>query len=190
MKQIIPVFILIASFNLGCQDSEQVSPKNIDKIQYYSFPKDWIGEYFGDLNIHGLDSVIQTLPMRLKIKDRLTNGEYPWIIQYGQDDIREYAIKAADESTGHFIMDERNSILLDGFNRGNHFLSRFEVMGSDLLVDYELTELGINMKIIVSRNEAINSSGDQIVNGDTIPPVQSYPIVAVQEAVLLKKDNQ
>jgi len=154
---------------------------------FFHFPIDWIGHYEGDLLIFDSKGDTNTVLMKLTISNPNAEGFYPWTIQYGDDDIREYGLEVINTSLGHYVMDEYNSIRLDGYLRDNHFISRFEVMGSDLLVDYERVKSGILVNLYVSRSEEKSITGGQIFGQDTVPNVRSFEIPVFQRALLSKR---
>ncbi len=64
-----------------------------------SFPKSWEGNYKGELQIFGVDSVKMKLVMKLDIT-RKTDSIYQWKITYdynGKADIRDYDLVLVDQ---------------------------------------------------------------------------------------------
>ncbi len=49
----------------------------------------------------------------------------------------KYLLLFVDSATGHYQIDEKNSIVLNAFLRGNIFTSRFSVMDNLLDCTYE-----------------------------------------------------
>lgn len=187
MKQGLSLVIVIMIL-LGCKTLKNKTlpktPPPPDITPLYDFPFDWIGEYRGELIILTSPQDSTVVDMGLKIGQPDATGLYPWIITYGETDKRFYGLEAIDVEKGHYRIDELNSIKLDGYLRGNHFITRFEVMGSDLLVDYEKRPKGINIQFYLSGAAPINESGGEIFGQDTVPSVRSYPMLVVQEANL------
>jgi len=155
--------------------------------QFYHFPIDWIGHYEGNLLIFDSLGDTNTVLMKLAIGNPNAEGFYSWIIQYGDEDIREYGLEAVNTDKGHYLIDEYNSIRLHGYLRDNHFISRFEVMESDLLVDYERVKEGILVNLYVSRSKELSTTGGQIFDKDTVPNVRSFEIPVFQRALLRKR---
>jgi len=155
-----------------------------DESRQYSFPMEWLGDYAGTLKIYkGVTDTIN-VDMTLSIQQADATGLYPWIIGYGKDDLRYYGLEAINAIKGHYRVDELNSIKLDGYLRGNHFVSKFQVMKSDLLVDYEKREGGILVRFYVSSSTDFIKTGGEVIGSDTIPNVLTYPIAVYQEAML------
>lgn len=156
----------------------------LDQAKTYFFPGDWLGDYAGVLVIYSAGNDTTQVEMSLSIQQPDATGLYPWIIGYGKDDLRYYGLEAINATKGHYRVDELNSIKLDGYLRGNHFISKFQVMKSDLLVDYEKRPEGILVRFYVSSATDYNSTGGETLGSDTIPTVKSYPIAVYQEALL------
>lgn len=169
----------------ACKTSQKQLKSEIKTT--YLFPLDWIGQYEGELLIFNASPDTNRINMKLTIGNPNAEGFYPWIIQYGDEDIREYGLEAIHAESGHYIMDEFNSIRLDCYLRDNHFISRFEVMGSDLMVDYERVSEGILLNLYVTRTESISTTGGQIFDRDTVPRVKSFEIPVFQRALLKKR---
>lgn len=180
---IIMALALWSSCKTPIKTSVEKSLKHNSSVAY-AFPMDWIGQYKGTLTIVSSPNDSTTVDMGLSIgvPDRM--GLYPWILTYGADDKRYYGLEAVNAAKGHYRVDELNSIKLDGYLRGNHFVTRFEVMGSDLLVDYEKQAGGIKIRFYVSGASLINETGGEVLAQDTVPRVKSYPIMVIQDAWL------
>ena len=161
--------------------------KKEDNKSLYTFPFEWIGSYEGQLEIfnHPKDTSM-VVDMKLEIGSPNNEGYYPWRIQYGEDDIRPYFLEAINPEIGHYRIDERNSIELDGYIKNGHFITRFEVMGNDLLFDYERVDEGILAQIFISKSQSENITGGDIIGTDTIPYVNNYKVVVFQKALLKK----
>ncbi|NNE27685.1 MAG: hypothetical protein HKN09_12645 [Saprospiraceae bacterium] len=185
-------FILLL-FIIGCKSNKNqlLQPNLASSTQEinYNFPLDWIGTYQGDLIITNRKSDTSKVQMTLSIDYPNPEGYYPWILKYGEDDKRYYGLEAMNPELGHYRIDEFNSIKLDGFVFGNHFISRFDVMGSDLVVDYERTIEGVNISFYVSPTKILNTTGGEILGKDTIPNVNSYAPSAYQYARLFKVEQ-
>jgi len=156
------------------------------EIEEFDFPLDWIGEYAGKLIIHPFGADTIEIKMELNIGRPDAQGYYPWTIIYNDEDVRQYGLEAIDASRGHYRIDEFNSIKLDAYYTTGHFLSRFEVLTSDLLIDYERVKGGIEISIYISGQKAVNVTGNEIIGKDTVPPVKSFQFQAYQKAFLKK----
>jgi len=182
MKKIIKLstifsFILLVS----CQ----ISKKTTDKIVIEKFPEAWIGEWEGQLEIFRGQKKVQEIYMGLNILP-IDSTTYTWTIIYGDGEKRQerkYEIKPKNKEAGHYIIDEKNSILLDDYLIGNTLYSRFEVQKSLLLISYEKMGERIIFEVISGKLDNPTLTGGQ----DSIPNVNSYPISIGQKAILKRK---
>ena len=152
----------------------------------YVFPFDWVGMYQGNLMILDEKGDTTFVDMKLKIDYPNASGFYPWTITYDDTDIRSYGLEAVNPEKGHYRIDEFNSIKIDGYLRGNHYISRFSVMNSDLVIDYEKVNEGIEVHLYISSNNDYIESGGEIIGESTVPMVHSYTLNVFQSAFLKK----
>ena len=152
------------------------------------FPANWIGNYKGELHIYTVDSIAMRVDMKLAIAPTENDSIFQWKMTYifnGNEDVRDYQLKLVDASKGHYMVDENNSILIDAYYRNGVLTSFFEVEKSFIISEYKKVGEEIHFDIISAKNSP-NLSGNQQVNGETIPEVLSFPVNGRQEAVLIK----
>jgi hypothetical protein len=156
----------------------------------FSFPEDWIGTWKGDLQIYKDGHKVQEIPMQIINKRTNSSDTLLWSIIYGEDSIkglREYYLIIDSIEDNHFVIDERNSILIDGYCFDNAYFSTFNVMGNQITSIYRLLNSNeLLFGIIFNKTEAISTTGNKVINGDSIPEVLSYEISTYQKAVLTK----
>lgn len=169
---------------LACKSTKK--PVSVTLEKTYIFPIEWMGHYKGELNIFKNNDSLSTIQMELIIGSPNTEGYYPWTLIYNDKDVRQYGLEAINPERGHYRIDEFNSIKLDAYINDGHFVSRFDVMGSDLLVDYFKTSMGIEISFYITQNQPISTTGEEIIGKDTIPKVHSYPVLVYQKAFLKK----
>lgn len=151
-----------------------------------SFPDSWVGNYAGELEIYGKDEIRMKALMKLEIQPK-TDSVYTWHLIYemnGVEDRRMYELKVIDKEKGHYLIDEKNTILIDGYYYLNRFSSMFEVMGSYIITAYTKEEDALIFEIIAGTAKNPRVSGNQKHEGQDIPEVKSYPINGRQKAVL------
>jgi len=149
------------------------------------FPLEWIGHYKGDLYLLGSkkgDTLKVDMELIVDHPDGM--GLYPWVLKYNDKDARYYGIEVVDAEKGHYLIDEHNSIKIDGFLRGNHFVSRFSVGGSDLVFHYEKRSDGIVIQVYATLSQSMSETGGEIIGKDTIPKVDSYRMNGFQSGFL------
>jgi hypothetical protein len=162
-----------------------------DTVITYVFPDDWLGIWEGTLDIYKNQKIVQSVPMRLEHLKTDSSGVYIWAIIYGEDKVngrRSYELKPKDISKGHYVVDEKNGILLDGYVFANKYISNFEVMGNQLTSIYERNGDYLIFEIIVNTTAPIQITGNVKTEGEeTIPEVKSFQITGYQTATLKKR---
>lgn len=153
------------------------------------FPDSWTGDYEGELQIFGLDSISMRATMKLNILKK-KDSVYQWKITYemnGNADVRDYELHIEDVQKGLYIIDELNTILIDGYYRSGYFSSIFEVMNSVIVSSYSKVEEGILFEIIAGNIKSPRISGNEKFNNEDIPEVKSYAVPGRQKALLYKQ---
>ncbi|MEO0897418.1 MAG: hypothetical protein AAFY71_13515 [Bacteroidota bacterium] len=170
MNKILALCLLILPFSMYAQAS---------------FPESWMGNWKGDLQIMGVDSAKQTIPMELVVGKHDSVGRWQWTIIYHgpkKDDIREYELVEIDAAKGHYQVDEKNSILLDCFYFNGMLTSRFEVDNSLLLINYSEGEEGLRFEVFWGKLGTKEETGLEVKENQ----IFSYPVSAYQYALLKK----
>ncbi len=154
----------------------------------FHFPEDYCGIWSGPLHVYKDRQKVRSFPMKLDIHKQ-EEGKYGWkLIYYVQSDsvVKDYVLIRNDSIPGHYVIDEKNGILLDGYAHGGIFVQRFEVGGSLLSVRLERIRAGLMFEILAGAMQPIRVSGDTIVRGEEIPPVQSFTL-DIRQFGLLKR---
>jgi len=179
MKVVLNFFVFVI-FNCSLVNAQQ------------SFPDSWLGKYEGELMIYGVDSVKMKVHMNLDILKKANDSIYDWTLTYdlnGKKDVRDYSLVVIDKQKGHYRIDERNSILLDGYlHNKNVFTSFFKVSNSFIIAMYTKKENTIQFEIISGDGEIFSESGNTIQNQEEFPKVISYLVNGRQKALLYKVD--
>ena len=192
------LFLLGLATIVGAQRlSQGASMKESISIEKPSFPSAWIGEWQGVLLVErGMKEVMST-PFHLSIQP-LEAGCYSWGISYGEgrSDNRPYTMCPSDTTTAtHWIIDEHNGILLDGYVHGDVFFSRFEVMDNLLFTRDELIGDTLYHEIITGPLSKTTATGDTVlqvqtpegIRYDSIPVVNSFVLPTRQWAKLVRQ---
>jgi hypothetical protein len=156
-----------------------------------SFPQSFVGNWKGTLTWSRPDKAPQQFAMRLNIQPA-DSGRYTWQIIYGDDDPstslrtdnRPYLLQPVDPAKGHWQIDERNTIVLDGYFIGKSFTSVFAVSGSTIVSKYELTADGLMVSFTTYATKPITTTGG---TSSEIPPVESYKVVGLQQGLLKRE---
>ena len=183
---------------VSAQRSEQGTTMRVSpQIEKPSFPKAWVGEWQGVLSVERGMTQVMTTPFHLSIQP-LDAGCYTWGIAYGEGrlDNRPYTMCPSDTSTlTHWIIDEHNGIVLDGYVHGNVYFSRFEVMDNLLFTRDELIGDTLFHEIVTGPFLDTKSTGDTVlrvktpdgIRNDSIPSVHSYHLPTRQWAKLVRQ---
>jgi hypothetical protein len=153
-----------------------------------NFPKSWLGKWKGTLEWYQGPAKRQSVDMELHILSTDSADQYSWRLIYGkqQTDNRPYILKPFDKSKGHWLIDERNSIVLDQFIIGDHFCGSFTVEGNTILNTYALSGDSLIVEFYNAQEKAIAVTGGR---DSTIPKIKSYGIRSYQHAVLKRSDR-
>jgi hypothetical protein len=155
-----------------------------------SFPESWIGSWEGPLIINSGKTPYDTILMNFKVDTITGTDSILWQLQYGEQSMRDYRLVPKTNSTGDYLLDEQNSILIDAKLFDQKLVSFFEVQNSALTAIYEFIDGNITFEILMYDNENnITISGNSIHNGEEIPTVKSYLPKVYQKAVLSKKSD-
>lgn len=126
--------------------------------------------------------------MQLIIAPADTSGQYSWQIIYGEKnaDNRPYLLKPVDTAKGHWVVDERNGILLDQYWMGNRFTNAFTVQNSTILDSYRIEGEEMIVEFYSISAKPVTTSG---YGTEESPIVNSYATRSYQRAALRKKKN-
>lgn len=129
---------------------------------------------------------VQRVKMQIIIQPADTMGQYTWQIIYGDkgEDNRPYLLKPVDTAKGHWIIDERNGILIDQYWVGNRFSSLFTVQNSMIQDSYWIEEDKLIAEFYGISTAPVTTSG---AGTEDVPTVNSHEIRSYQKAILKKK---
>ena len=173
--------------NTACNNQHSGSPQPIG----YSFPDDWLGHWSGDLNIYNKDGLNMELKVELELAPMSSDSLYPWSLRYISEertDERNYYLKKGGQQENHWIVDENNSIYLDGYVLDNTFYVLFEVGNNRIQTSYRLSGDNLIFENLASRVEKVDSSGGLIIDSIPIPLVNSFLVTNLQTATLNRKE--
>jgi hypothetical protein len=160
------------------RNSKEEVPSNTENSV---FPDSWTGEYEGGLYINKNGLAMDTNFMKMRIH-RLDINRTAFHIKYQSDsNWREYEIKPG-KTNSHWIMDEKNSILLDHYFQNNEFSSVFSVNESMLKANYRKQGDTIISTITTYPLQYVKETGDSVTY-----TIKSYKEQLVQRAVLIRK---
>lgn len=152
-----------------------------------SFPQPFVGHWKGTLEwTQTGKKETQRVDMELHILPSADSaGQFSWNLVYGKasKDNRPYILKPVDTAAGHWVIDERNGIVLDQYWVANRLTGAFTVMNSTIINSYWLENGKLYVEFINYQSKPVATTG----KGDTeVPYVDSYAIKSYQRAILSK----
>ena len=166
-----------------------IFPNSSDTLRQYVFPDDWLGQWKGELQIYNGTELTQTFPMALDHRITDHSDTLIWAIIYGEDSIagrRDYQLITKDKQMGHYVVDEKNSIYLDTYLRGNKMISSFEVQNNLITLVYKREGDAMIFEIYAINTKEAKISGNQEHNGSEMPLVKSFKVNSMHKAILYK----
>ncbi len=169
-----------AIFVLICLSGSTILPAQ-------DFPATFLGHWEGDLEwFQTGKKTPQKVNMQLFVAPSDSINTYTWKLVYGEknQDSRPYLIKAADSSKVHWIIDERNGILLDHYWTGNCLTGAFTVQQTTIINNFRVEGDQLIVEFYAIAAKPVRISGG---SGEEVPEVSSYGEKSYQKAVLRKK---
>ena len=151
-----------------------------------AFPAGFVGQWGGELEVFNVEGKSMSVEMELRILP-LGDGSYTYTIIYGEDKVagkRDYLIRQGADGPHHWVCDEQNTILLDGYYLGNTYQSVFTVAGNYLTSDLEHRGDYLVYQIQKGSEEAVRVTGAATHEGEEIPEVKSFNLRSYQRAEL------
>ncbi len=191
IRFIVLIAVIFSAF-VSCNSTRKLS--KVDEATMaenteIEFPYNAIGYWEGEISIFQDTGFVQKVPMALDIFEIGEAKEYAWHIIYNpgkEEDRREYLLIEVDKETGHYQIDEDNGIVLDAYLLDNKLISSFSVSNSSLQTINTFFQDDMVFEVIAGPQEAINTTGNMKVEGETVPPVESYKLTTYQRAILKK----
>jgi hypothetical protein len=154
-----------------------------------AFPAAWSGEWKGTLELFIPSGKVQELPMEVHILPVEGSANFTWTLIYGEDKEagkRAYELQTLDAAKGKYLIDEKNSILIEAYLLGGKFFQCFEVQGNLLYTSAELVGEELIWEILSGSLDPVSITGGQILAGEEIPNVKAFPLKVMQRARLRK----
>ena len=171
----------IAVLAVGNLQAEEKAP---------AFPASWEGAWAGPCVVVRQGKTVMSFPMELHVKKLEEGDGWTWRIVYGEGDkrqVRPYELLPVEKEPDHFIVDEKNGILIDHYLENDTLHARFAVMSSVIEATYEKKgEDEMRVTLTTFGHEPKTKSGAQ----GNIPEVHSFPLLAVQRAALERSPDR
>jgi hypothetical protein len=149
------------------------------------FPVCFVGHWKGQLQWLVAGKPAQTFTMQLKVQPTDSAGTYTWQIIYGEQgqDNRPYLLKPVDMAKGHWVIDERNGIVLDSYLHGQALQGVFTVQGNTILSNYRLENGKLQVEFFTLKLGDKKTSGQGTAE---VPQVENYRVASYQWGELVK----
>lgn len=173
--------LAIAFFWPLCMAAQTLSQKPIAALT--GFPQSFIGHWKGKLQWITAGKPTQTFSMQLVIEPADSASQYTWQIIYGDSntDNRPYILKAVDTLRGHWVVDERDGILLDSYVFGNCIQGAFTVHENTVIDNYCIENGKMKVEFFSIKLDEKKQSGK---GTDDTPFVYSYRVGSYQTGLL------
>jgi hypothetical protein len=195
LRLIVSVIFLSLLVNATAQQADSLPKKRSFRGLFQPrknpvFPQDFVGRWKGQLQWLVNGKPAQTFSMQLIIQPADSAMTYTWQIIYGDkgQDNRPYLLKPVDTAKGHWVVDERDGIMLDSYVHGSSIHGAFTVQGNTIVDNYTL-ESSNRMRVEFFSIRL----GDKKTSGkgtEEVPSVDSYRIASYQTGVLIKVKEQ
>lgn len=175
VRQIIISLALLYGINISIQ------AQSCNK----TFPECFIGNWKGSLQWTVAGKPVRTFTMELRIQPADSANQYTWQIIYGdaKEDNRPYLLKAVDTAKGHWVVDERDGIILDSYVLGNCIQGAFTVKGNTIVDNYCIEDDKMTVEFFSIKLGEKKQSGK---GTDETPYVDSYRMAGYQKGVLTR----
>ena len=154
------------------------------------FPTEWTGRWKGELHWwQGNSAEPKKVNMELVIEPTDSTDKYTWQIIYGKasEDNRPYILLAVDKEKGHWVIDEKNGIILDQYLIANRLSGSFTVQKSTIINNYWMENDSLVAEFYSMGASPVSTTGK---GNDEIPLVHSYKINSYQRAVLKRVEKK
>lgn len=141
-----------------------------------AFPDGWAGRWKGTMSVTGVPGTDQ-VGVELEISPR-PDGRTGWSLRYEGQPERAYELVPVDPARGHYLVDEKNGILLDSYFEDGVLLSQFEVGQNRVTARYERQGDSLLLEMNVFGKEPVRESA---------MGVRAFGLGSLQRAVLKRQ---
>ncbi|HMK27849.1 MAG TPA: hypothetical protein VK483_17580 [Chitinophagaceae bacterium] len=173
MKLIVIIAAVLSSVSVAAQSG--------------SFPKEWEGNWKGELHWYktGKEEP-QKVNMELRIHPADSINTWTWQIIYGSEseDNRPYNLIKKDTAGIHWVIDEKDGIILDQYWVGNKFCGAFTVQNSTIINSYWMEKNKLIVEFYNTSAKPVATTGK---GTEDSPKVDSYKVGSYQKAILTRQ---
>jgi hypothetical protein len=181
----VTLLLIVCHSNAQRKTTKYATATKADVKCSNSFPACFIGNWKGKLQWMVAGKATQTFTMRLRIQPTDSANQYTWQIIYGDagKDNRPYILKPIDTAKGHWVVDERDGIMLDSYVHGNSLHGAFTVQGNTIVDNYTIENGKMRVEFFSIKLGDKKQSGK---GTEETPFVDSYKISSYQTGVLTR----
>jgi hypothetical protein len=157
----------------------------LSQSQVNTFPQSWAGGWKGELLWYKTGQAKpQKVVMELRISS-IDSARWNWQLVYGKEteDNRPYQLIKKDTTGVHWVIDEKNGIIIDQYWVGNKLSGAFTVMNNTIINNYWLEKGRLVAEFYSISAKPINTTG---LGTDESPAVSSYKVGSYQKAILTR----
>jgi hypothetical protein len=197
MRLILSSFMIFIGVGCAPAPTGVVAPVPIAQVRAQSvaatssaglrFPQSWVGRWEGTCQLRNpVPEADSTFTMGLQIQP-LGPQRWQWQITYRGESLnqtRAYELQTVDVAAGHYVVDEKNGILLDAYLDGNQLMEQFEVGNSRLTVTHRLessSRMAVDMMTFSNRPGRTSGAASQRVS--------AYPLLNAQRCSLQRQNT-
>lgn len=110
----------------------------------------WVGKWNGNCTITPEYDGIKQLKSSLEVK--IQDKGLSWLLIYDYNgaiptEVRNYELKIEDEKAGHYVIDEKNGLLLDAYLNNGVLFSPFTINGLLITARYEFKKSTMTLEM-------------------------------------------
>lgn len=153
------------------------------------FLKNYCGKYKGNLILDYTGGKME-IPFQIEIEptsDPLVyNNRTTYFVNDSTTDVKDYSLKldTVYKDNKHYILDEKDGILISETNLGNSFFSFYTVMGDFYYVKTTYTKKSIDFELTVFSGKNERKSSSTPDEEGVVYDVNSYAFVTCQHGIL------
>ena len=158
--------------------------------QAQAFPDAFVGRWKGEITWYQSGKPApQKIPAQLRVLAADSAGHFTWQIIYGAEekDNRPYILKPIDSAKGHWVIDERNGIVLDQYWLGGRFSGAFRLEAVTIVNSYWIEGEELMIEFYTISNKSPNRTGE---GTEASPHVDSFRLGGYQKGVLRKVKSE
>lgn len=153
------------------------------------FLKDYCGKYKGVLILDYTGGKLE-IPFQIEIEatsdPMVYNNRTTYFVNDSTTDVKDYALKLDTifKDNKHYILDEKDGILITETNLGNSFFSFYSVLGDYYYVKTTYTKKYIDFELTVFSGKNERKSSSEPDEEGVVYDVNSYAFVTCQHGKL------